>query len=279
MGFYEATTVSEVADPGQLDQLQHELDEAQLWQPSELEAFSKIFYKPKLKLANKENEQLYQWLQPAVDRFKAWDDVEKREDWRGKLAAFVRLYAFLSQVMPYTDRELEMRFAFGRMLLHRLPRPAMESYDFEGEVDLHSYRLSRTGEAPIVLEKKGTGEVKGPTAVGTGGPDTPRVPLHELIEALNERNATDFKHADALFIEHGIDSTMADAEIQTKAKANPYENFALAAADSVQDKVIEGLDSHNELVEQFLNNGDIERVVLEYILKHVWKESRAVVAP
>ncbi len=44
--------------------------------------------------------------------------------------------------MPYKDRELEMRFSYGRLLLRRLPSPGREHYDLAGEVDLHSYRLA-----------------------------------------------------------------------------------------------------------------------------------------
>jgi type I restriction enzyme R subunit len=272
--FYEQTTVSELADPGQLDQLQHDLDEGQIWQPSEIEAFSKVFYKPKDALTTKENEALYQWLQPSVDRFKAWKDEEKKEVWRAKLASFVRLYAFLSQVMPYADRELEMRFSFGRLLLRRLPRPTKEQYDFDGEVDLHSYRLARLGETNIVLEKTGTGEVKGPTAVGTGAPKDDKVALHELIGALNDRFGTEFKAEDQLFVEHIVASAKTDDTLQTKAKANTYENFALSAADAVQDKVIDGLDTHGNFVSKYLNDPNFKKVVLEYVAKRLWNEIR-----
>lgn len=43
--FYEQTTVSETADPHQLYNLQHDLDSAQMWTESELEAFAKVFYR------------------------------------------------------------------------------------------------------------------------------------------------------------------------------------------------------------------------------------------
>ena len=45
---------------------------------------------------------MYRYLNPAVDRFRALDE-EKQEAFRNALGAFVRLYAFLSQIMPFRD--------------------------------------------------------------------------------------------------------------------------------------------------------------------------------
>ena len=49
------------------------------------------------------------------------EDEERRELFRGKLVAYVRLYAFMAQIIPYSDRELEMLYSYGRILLKHLP--------------------------------------------------------------------------------------------------------------------------------------------------------------
>jgi hypothetical protein len=56
-----------------------------------------------------------------VDRFAALNE-EKRDAFRNPLGAFVRLYAFLSQIMPFSDPDLEMRYAFCRFLEMRPDR-------------------------------------------------------------------------------------------------------------------------------------------------------------
>lgn len=274
--FYQQTTVSESADPNQLNQLQFDLDAGQIWTESELEGFAKVFYRPKDKLTQKEHEQVYGWLKPAEDRFKAWDDEdEAKEAWRGKLGAFVRLYAFLSQVMPYKDRELEMRFSYGRLLLRRLPSPDRAHYDLAGEVDLHSYRLTRIGETDIVLDQT-EGEVKGPTAVGTGAAkEEEEVKLRELIQVLNERFGTEFAEADQLFVDHIVATAKADDALKQKAQVNGYDHFALSAEDPIQDAVVDGLDSHQSFVEQYLSNEGFKKEVLAYVAKRIWSEVRA----
>lgn len=52
--------------------------------------------------------------------YNAIKDDEKRHLFRDKLGGYVRPYAFLSQIMPYTDRELEMLYSFERLLLPHL---------------------------------------------------------------------------------------------------------------------------------------------------------------
>ena len=62
-------------------------------------------------------------LDPAAARFAARldDDEEAAEVWRGKTQAFRNLYAFLSQVIPYQDSDLERLYVYLRHLSAKLP--------------------------------------------------------------------------------------------------------------------------------------------------------------
>ena len=42
-------------------------------------------------------------LQPAVDRFAGIEEDDEREKFRETLSGYVRTYAYLSQILPYTD--------------------------------------------------------------------------------------------------------------------------------------------------------------------------------
>ena len=44
--YYDATSLQEGSDPQQLEKLKHELDQAQVYFWSEVEAFAQVFYKP-----------------------------------------------------------------------------------------------------------------------------------------------------------------------------------------------------------------------------------------
>lgn len=104
---------------------------------SEVEAFARVFYKPLERQTAADHAQMKKQTQPAVDRFRGLPDEEKRQEFRDRLAAFVQLYAFLSQVIPYGDAELEMLYAFGRHLQRDLgPGRDPTVVNLGGDVDL-----------------------------------------------------------------------------------------------------------------------------------------------
>jgi type I restriction enzyme R subunit len=272
--YYEQTTVSERADPYQLEQLQHALDAARIWTIEELEGFAKVFYRKRQQLTEREHATLHARLQPAVDRYAAWDDAEAREAWRGQLQDFTRLYAFLSQVMPWSDRDLEIRYTFGRFLLRRLPVEDGDPLDLDGEVDLHAYRLARIAETDIPLQPGETGEVPGPTQVGTGRADDEQVPLHEIIETLNERFGTDFTKADQLFFDAVTQDGEADAEVQARARANTYENFHLSVKERLEHLIIDRMDRNQSIVTRLLNDGDLRQAAIDLMARKMYDDLR-----
>ena len=73
-----------------LDTLKHELDQAQVYHWSEVEAFAQVFYKPLERQGAADHAHMQRHLQPAVDRFKAIADEAKREEFREKLSGYVR---------------------------------------------------------------------------------------------------------------------------------------------------------------------------------------------
>jgi type I restriction enzyme, R subunit len=123
-------------------------------------------------------------LQPAVDRFKAIADEEQRTEFREKLSGYVQVYAFLSQIIPYADPELEMLHSYGRFLLPHLPK------DRDGEV-------IRVGD-DVTLQYGEAQYVRSPTEVGTGKAQDEKLPLSQIIQVLNDRFGTQFTDEDRL---------------------------------------------------------------------------------
>lgn len=122
---------------------------------------------------------------------------------------------------------------------------------------------------------KTEGEVKGPTAVGTGAAKEEEVKLRELIQVLNERFGTEFTEADQLFVDHIVATAKADNALKQKAQVYGYDHFALSAESPIEDAVVDGLDSHQSFVEQYLSNEGFKKEVLAYVAKRIWSEVRA----
>lgn len=207
-----------------------------------------------------------------MDRYEAWEDEEARSEWKSKLQAFTRLYSFMSQIMPWTDRELEVRHTFGRFLLKRLPRAQREGVDLDGEVDLHSYRLARIGETDIELTKGQAGEVSGPSEVGTRTEQDEMVSLKEIIDILNERFGTDFTKADQLVFDQIIEESKEDQDVQARAKANTYDNFALSIQDKIEGLMIGRMDKNQEIVSKYLDEDDFKQAVFEHLARKIYDD-------
>jgi len=62
---------------------------------------------------------LHPYLKPAADRFNELKE-EEQAIFRKDLSTFIRVYDFLSQIVPYNDPDLERLHVYGKSLLPRL---------------------------------------------------------------------------------------------------------------------------------------------------------------
>ena len=172
-------------------------------------------------------------LQPAVDRFNGIEEDETRNAFRDKLGAYVRMYSFLSQILPYADPDLEMLHSYGRFLLPHLPSQGDHSaVKIGNDVELQYYRLQRTSTGPIDLRVGEPEGVYGPAEVGTGKAGEERAPLSEIIQVLNERFGTAFTEEDQLFFDQIKARAASNDQVVRTALANPLDKFQLGLTSS-----------------------------------------------
>ncbi|MCL4199579.1 MAG: DEAD/DEAH box helicase family protein [Phycisphaerales bacterium] len=289
--YYEATAVGEQADPHQLYALQAELTAFGVFTTDEVGAFCRVFFNPKANQSASDHAQMNAILDPAVSRFKGLRDElrpalpeaewkqakeEAQETFRAKLYAFRSLYAFLSQVIPYQDSDLEKLYAYARFLIAKLPRRgAGPRYHFEDEVALKFYRLQKISEGAIPLQPGAGGEIKGPTALGTGLPRDEEIELSSLIELLNERFGTDFKPADQLFLDSVREDALADETLRQAARANTLDNFKYVFSKALEGLFIDRMEQNEEIFARFMGDKDFQRLVEEHLRRQVYERVRA----
>jgi type I restriction enzyme R subunit len=231
--YYDATSLQEGSDPQQLEKLKHELDAAQVYFWSEVEAFARIFYKPVSRQIAQDHAGMQLHLQPAVDRFKAMEDESKRSEFHERLKGYVNIYSFLSQIMPYGDPVLEMLYSYGRFLLPHLPLDRdTERVKIADEVELQYYRLERIYSGEITLKTGEPEGVKSPTDVGTGKAKDQKVPLSEVIKVLNGRFGTNFTDEDRFFFEQIREKATANEQVVKLRRANAFDKFQLGLRHS-----------------------------------------------
>ncbi len=188
--YYEATILSESTDHTLLYEKERLLRDHHFFTQAEVDAVAAAALMGKIK--QQELKSLFASTLERID--KATDD--ERSEFRSDLTDFIRLYAFLSQVIPFEDAELEKLYQFARLLRRHLP-PNREQLPTEilDSIDIDSYRLRQTSEGSLspsprldMLEPMLENEKTSP------GED-PVEPLSVIIQFLNEVFGDDWEQA------------------------------------------------------------------------------------
>jgi type I restriction enzyme R subunit len=238
--FYEATLLSEETDPNVLYQLQDELDEFHFYTDEEIDEFVEVYFKGD----RRDLSRLYGLLAPVMDRFED-ASPDEQEEFRSSLNDFVRLYAFLAQILPFVETDWEKRYHFGRLLLRRLPvEPDRLPVELKEKVTLNFYRTQQTFEGSIQLQR-GDGELA-PVGRGSyGAPDVgERDPLSVIIEDLNKTFGIKTNHDAEAAIEQLQGKLQEDIALQKSFEVNPPETARLTFDQATEELFAEMIDSY-----------------------------------
>ena len=185
------------------------------------------------------------------------------------MTAFVRVYAFLAQIVPFADAELEQLYTYSRFLALRLPREQPAGLDLSDDVVLTHLRTELIGEHDLSLTQGG-GIVPGFTGEGTGGQDPQFAKLSEIIDTLNERFGTEFTEADKVFVDQIEQTCVENEALATQARVNSQENFKLALDKTLEGLVIDRLDANQDFFGRMIDDPAFGAVVREYLAQKVY---------
>lgn len=275
--YYEGAQMGEEVDPAKLYEIKNELDASGIYVQDEVERFCAVYFKPKQKQSALDHKAMNAILDPAVSRFidlrkEKPDDAEL---WRGKGQAFHNLYAFLSQIIPYQDSDLERLFIFLRHLSSKLPRrESGHAYHFDDEVKLEYYRLQKISEGSITLRDSEARPLNGPTEVGSGQIHEQPIPLSQLIHIVNERFGTDFNQADQYFFDQIVEEAMSDEGLRQAASVNPGDKFELLFRNVLEKLFVDRLDQNEDIFIRFMNDDAFQKVVTAWMAKEAYQRFR-----
>lgn len=269
--YYEITTVVSEPDPNHLYDLKAKLDEKQIYWQSEIEAFSRVYFKDSRRLTVKDQAALYAWIDPAVDRFKDIEKKEEKDEFKKSLRTWTNLYSFMAQIMPFTEPDFEKFYAFAKLLQTKLPKMDLsETLQLDDEVALEYYRLQKIADGSIELQKNEIGELDGLTEAGIKRANEENAVLSEIIELLNERFGTSFEQADKLFFDQIEAELVQDETLRTQAQANKIDTFKYAFEDQFLSKLIERMDQNQEIFEKIVEDKTFGGLVREWMMKKVY---------
>lgn len=234
--YYENTMLEEETDPNRLYTLQNDIEGINLFTKYEVDEFSKIFYNE-----NVPQEQLQPILNRVVDKWKVIEDEDQRELFRSNIQSYIRLYGYITQIMTFTDLDLEKLYVFVRNLNKKLPKKTRPDVrDILNSVDLESFRIQQTFSGKIDLESgdKG-GKLKGIDVGVSAGTDEPEMDLlSKIISQINTVYGSEITEQDRLDLETMKQKIYQDEGLQKVLTGDNSETNKKQKFDDVLEKTI-----------------------------------------
>ena len=217
--------------------------------------------------------KVYAALSPAVERFNALTEDEQ-EQFRDAVARFIRIYSFLSQVVPFGDTQLERDYLAYKALASLVRRGAGGALDLGSEVELTHLRHEQTFAGSVSPTTDG-GEITTIFGEGGGAPKHEETePLSSIIERMNERFGTGLTDADGLFFEQVVDDLANTNHMQVAAGANDQEAFALGIDKEFTSAIARRLARNEDTAITVLDNDELRGQLIEMLLPRLYAKAR-----
>jgi len=298
---YHATaTLSTTTDPNLVFTLRAKLDAAGHYDDFEVDRVVAVEMNP-----NARQSDLVAALEPVVDRllkrYKAAQEAlkaakargdeagakaatEERDAlilFKGDLAAYVRLYTFLSQIFDYGNTAVEKRAIFCKRLVPLLEfGREREGVDLS-KVVLTRHNLRNLGKQKIALPGGDAHALPPITEAGSGKvQEKEKVYLAAVIEKLNDLFGKDTTDQDQLLYVNGVimGKMLESQTLRQQAANNTREQFATSPdlGQELDNAIIEALDAHNAMSTKALNSAEVKKGILKILLEHssLWEKLR-----
>ena len=266
--YYETTILSEATDPNLLYEKHDRLLEFPVFTEAEVEDYAAIYFG-----ATSTQDRLYAALASAAERFKELHEDE-RQDFRGELTDYVRLYSFLAQVLPFSDLGLEKLYAFARHLRRLLPHDEDElPREIQQNIDMESYRIQQTKSGKVKLDRKGALD---PVATKHTRESTPEEleALSHIIAELNERFGIELGPEHRLTLSRMMERLEEDAALDAAAKVNTLENVRITFDHKVEEIIQEIVDLNFDLYKRITDDPNFGEVIKNHLFDQYLRAHR-----
>jgi len=216
--FYQSTMLEGETDPNRLYDLQREIYDFHLYTKEDINRFCEVFFDP-----NRDEGNIHPTLDLVVDKFNLIDDDEIKEDFRSKIQSFIRMYGYLSQIITFTDIELEKIFVFLKYLNKKLPKRKVDRFDISDTIDLDSLRIQKIHEHIEGLVKDDS--ILSPPEFDSSGVQEPEYDfLSEIIKQVNNVYGVTLTEEDRLDLSRLTKRLVENDEIDKYMSGNNSED-------------------------------------------------------
>ena len=273
--YYRATILADETDPDKLHDLQADLDRAQVYSAGQIDDFVRLY------LGGAERDRLDPILDACVAVYKQELDEDGQVEFKGSAKAFVRTYAFLSCVLPYTNAAWEKLSIFLNFLIPKLPAPKEDdlSKGILEAIDMDSYRVEKGAVRKILLPDEDA-EIDPGQPGGGGHRSDPEIDrLSNIVKAFNELFG-DIAWEDSDRVRDLITKTIPSRVAADAAFRNARQNSDEANARIEHDKALlrvmtSLMKDDTELFKQYVDNASFKRWMTDRVFELACEQASA----
>ena len=286
--YYETASLEDVTDPNLVYDLRAKLDASGHYDDFEVDRVINADLNPR-----STHGDLAAAISPVADRLlKAYkatqehlkvvkakgdaDGTKAAEDelnalilFKNDMAAFLRLYSFLSQIFDYGNTAVEARSIFYRRLIPLLEFGREKEGVDVSKVALTHYKLAGQGTLPLNLT--GEGEKLLPmSATGSGSvQDKEKALLAEILNKLNDLFQGVSDEDQLVYANHVLKGKMLESgKLIEQASNNSKEQFSNSPdlRKAQMDAIIDAFDAHTSMSRQALDSEAVREGLLNVLL-------------
>ena len=265
--FYEATVLEGETDPNLIYTLKRQLDDFHVYQEREVEEFAKKFYQKTMPTLS----VLSPILKPAVERYEALEDKQK-DEFKSLIHGFNRTYSFITQICRMFDKDMQKLYVFTKYLTKLLPKNNSEKVNLNDALLLEYYKLQKTAEGNITLEKT-EGVIPPISGAGAAGSNKEKDNLSEIIDKFNKKFGTSFTEQDKVLAQLKADM-MKNEQMANSAKSGDKTAFRTLYDKQFNDIAINRYEENDNFFKGLFENADKLKFIKELLLADLYNELR-----
>ncbi|MGN6828923.1 type I restriction endonuclease subunit R [Paucibacter sp. M5-1] len=303
--YFETAELEAATDPHLVYDLRAKLDASGNYDDFEVERVAKVDLDP-----NGTQKALDAAIAPVADRllkrYKAAQQSKAAADaaqdgkvsqaakdaldalllFKNDMGAYVRLYAFLSQIFDYGNTDIEKRFLFFKRLIPLLDFGRERDTVDLSKVVLTHHTLKKAGKQPLNLNADGSYKLAPMDAVGSGSvQEKQQAYLAEIIQKVNGLFEGELSDDDQLVYVNGVlrGKLLENDTLMQQAASNTKEQFANSPdlGKALMDAIIDAFEAHQSMSTQALGSERVRDGLKDILLgpAQLYEALRARSAP
>lgn len=267
--FYEQTYLGQRSDPEKIFELKSNLLEYEIYTQDEVEVFVESILKEE-----KENI-IHAQLDKIVERFNKQNEDIKAEFY-SKIKNYLNNYAFLAQILPYEDVNLEKHYILLKKLIAKIAPPRSEDLakGILDNVSFDSYRVQLIKSEDIRL--KGDGKLMPSSADGSSKIQGAELQeLSEIIKEFNEKYGNvEWNEGDKIVrtLQNIKEDVLKDEKFVKSSKHSDRQNLRIEFEALLQEKMQEIIDVNFDFYKHFTDDAALKQRITQKMFDIVLNE-------